>query len=1065
MKRISLLMALILLSLWAFTQNRTITGKITSNGVPVEGASIQIKGTNIGVAANEQGEFTLSAQKGDVLVISALNFTPREIRLGNETSLSIELQSLQQEIDEVIVTAQGIRRKAREIPYSYASLSNDEVTVGRSPALGQALSGKVSGLTIYNVNNSVDPQVKVVLRGYRSLTGNNEALLVIDGMPTTQTSLALINPNDIESITVLKGGQAATLYGSDGVNGAIIVTTKKGSKGKIKVNYSTALNFEQISFLPEFQDKYGSGSHYADSYGTSNYKPNYLDRMHDNWRPYENQQYGDPYNGEMRVVGRVLEDSSFLLLPYSPIDGARRDAFDVGFTYNNQVSFQGGDEKGTFFMSFENNRTHGIVPNDKSTRTGVHLGATRTEGKFNAAFSVAYFKADYNRTTSDFYYNVLNTAAHIPLKDLSDWQQNKFANPNGYYNDYYPNPYFTADNNRQIYGDNNIQGTMEVTYKLFPWVSIYDRLGAMSNSRARKEYTGKFTYSQWAKNNAYVPAPWDWANDYDGINLALTDILGRVYDASTNENVVNNEFQLQFAKDFKDVTNKLITGFSIYQRKTKFQEIGSSSIVVPDIYNVGNRLGDLTGSEQNTIIRKYAYYADLTSGYKNYLYLNASFRYDASSKFYYAGRPSDLWGYTSYGAALSFILTDAFPTITSDVLSFAKLRAGFNKNTNDNLDPHLLTNVFPNGLGFPYGSVAGLTVGDVMPDSSLKPETIYSYEVGTELQFFKSRVSVDFTAYLQNSNDQILTVDISNASGSPFLRANVADSKNWGYEAEVRVQILRNTNFKWNVSARYSYNDNKIEELYGNADQFQYGTTNGGGGGYSYAGSYMIKDLRYPYLKATAYVRDPATGMVLVDPNTGYPILDQATLKNFGGVLPRHNAGFGSNLQWKNFEMAFNLEYRGGNYIFHQLGRDMTFTGAGKWTEDRAPHIFPNSAYDDGTGKIVPNTTVNTREAEYALWVDYYRLIAENFVTPGWFIKLRDVNISYNFSPELLRKTKVISAATLSIYGRNLFTIVDGSNHYTDPEFSYTTGNGIGINNTLQTPPVRQYGINLNLTF
>jgi hypothetical protein len=184
-----------------------------------------------------------------------------------------------------------------------------------------------------------------------------------------------------------------------------------------------------------------------------------------------------------------------------------------------------------------------------------------------------------------------------------------------------------------------------------------------------------------------------------------------------------------------------------------------------------------------------------------------------------------------------------------------------------------------------------------------------------------------------------------------------------------------------------------------------------------------------------------------------------------GRTIPKHILGWGTNLRWKNLSFATNWEYRGGNVMFSQLGRDMTFTGSGKWTEDRTPHIFPNSAYNDGTGKIVANNDVNVLEPEYALWVDYYRLIAENFVTKAWFIKLRDVNLTYTFSPTMISRTKIFGGASIGVYGRNLLTIVDKNNFYTDPEFSFTTGNGQGINDTGQTPPVRQYGININLIF
>jgi hypothetical protein len=285
----------------------------------------------------------------------------------------------------------------------------------------------------------------------------------------------------------------------------------------------------------------------------------------------------------------------------------------------------------------------------------------------------------------------------------------------------------------------------------------------------------------------------------------------------------------------------------------------------------------------------------------------------------------------------------------------------------------------------------------------------------------------------------------------------LGETKNWGYETDLRVQIVKKANVNWEMSANYGYNDNRAEKLFQGVNEFALG-------GYAHAQAYVIQGQSYPTLKATAYQRDSATGRVIVGNKDGYP-LQTSDLKNFGRTTPKHVAGLGTRVRVKDFTLSANAEYRGGNVVFHQLGRDMTFTGSGKWTEMRTPHIFPNSAYDDGTGKFVPNTNVFVQEAEYALWVDKYRFISENFVTPGWFIKLRDVNLAYNIPSGLINRTKVISGATIGVYGRNLFTIVDKLNMYTDPEFSFTTGNGQGINDSRNTPPVRQYGFNVNLTF
>lgn len=1050
---------------WAgvsFAQTMTVSGRVLSgeDNTPLPGVNVFIKGANRGTTTDANGTYKISANKGDVLQFSFIGFYAQPVTIGTQTTVDITLKPDASQLQEVVVTAQGIRKNQREIGYAYSKVSTDDVTVGRSPQLAQALSGKVTGLAVYNVNNSVDPSVKIVLRGYRSLTGNNEALIILDGMQTTSTVLALINPNDIDNISILKGGQAATLYGSAGINGALVITTKKGSKGsRMKVNYSNSTNFEQISFLPQFQDKFGSGSqYYPIAFGAAGYSSDYLVRMKENWRPYENQQYGDAFNGEPRILGRVTESGNKLVLPYAAVKNGRRDSFDTGVSTNNQLSFQGGDDKGSYYLSIENQKIAGIVPNDKSERTGVRLSSTREYGKLISSFNASYTQAAYDRTSSDFYNDVINQPAHLPLGDLRDWQNNEFANPNGFFNDYYNNPYFNADNNRRNYKDANVSGNVSLVYKATPWMQFTNRLGIMNNSRTGKDRTSKFLYSDWAKTKANIPAPWDHDDDTPGVYRAITDNLGSVSDYSSTENVVNNEFQIQLEKEIGAFSNRLILGYSIYERSTKNINVGSSSVVVPEVYNVSNRQGELTGGESNTQERRLGYYADLTTNYKNWLIFNGTFRFDQTSRFYKPTRDASFWSYPYYGAALSFIATDAIPSIKGNIVNYAKLRVNYNKNANDNVPLYGLDLSYGNGANFPFGNTVGLTVGNVLPDPNLKPETVFTSEVGGEFQLFNNRVNLDVSAYTSNSKGQVITVKIPNSTGFSNLLINVGETKNWGYEADFKYLILRGQKTNWDFSIRYSYNDNKVVSLYPGITEFQYG-------GYSYANTNVIVGERFPMLKTDGYqYAADGSGYRLVNATTGYP-LRQTTLSNRGGTLPRHIIGLGSKFTYDNFAFTFNFEYRGGNVMYSDLGRQMTFTGSGGWTENRSPQIFPNSAYLNTDGTIVPNTTVQVREPEYALWVNNYRLISENFVNNAWFIKLRDVNISYSVPTSLIAKTKIFQSANIALYGRNLFTIVDKANFYTDPEFSFTTGNGQGINNTGQTPPVRQYGVNINFGF
>lgn len=1063
MRKFALLVLLVVSTVLSYAQPRRITGRVTDeNQNPVPYATVNVKGTNNSVAADANGNFSISAETGTTLVVSAVNFGAREVTVGSTNTVSVSLSNSQGIIDEVVVTAQGIRRKAKELGYSVGRVSNSELTNGRSPQLAQGLAGKVSGLAIFNINNSVDPAVKITLRGYRSLTGNNDALIVIDGLqqpPGSSTMLNLLNPNDIESISILKGGQAATLYGSDGVNGAIVITTKKGVVGKTRVSFNHSTNFERLNQLAQFQDKFGSGSHYATSFGGTGYKTDYLERMKDNWRSYENQQFGDGYDGTMRPAGRVLEDGSVYMLPYSAIPGERDRIWNTGYTVNNQVSVSGGSGGSSFFLSGENNITHGIVPKDKSNRTGIRFAATTESGRFRAGINGAYVQANYDRTTFDFYNETINQAAHIPLSQLRDWRTNKFASPNAYYNDYFTNPYFRLDNDRQVYSDANITGNLELNYKLTNWLNLYDRVGVMNNTRQRTNTVAQFIHSDWAKSKAYVPAPFD-RGDGNGITRALTDLQGSVLDQTDVENIISNDLQAQFNNNFGVFSTRGLVGFNVYNRKFRQLQASSNSIVVPDVYNVSNRRGELGGFEGNIEYRKFGYYADATAGWNDKIFLHASVRTDGTSRFYKSTRPSSLYIYTYYGADVSAVLTDLVPSFSGKVLSYAKLRAGYSKNGNDNLglnQDYVLDLNYPNAGGFPYGNTVGITVGDVLPDANLKPEFVKSWEVGGEFQFFNRRLSLEATYYNQRSEGSIITVKIPNTTGFSNLRVNVGDTKNWGYELDLGAQIVRGRNFNWDLSIRYSNNDNKVLNLYQGVPEFSYGA-------FTYAAPYAILNQPFPSLKAISYFRDPATDRVLVSSATGYPLIN-GPLKNFGRTTPKHMLGAGTKISFKALTLNTNWEYRGGNVIYSDLGRQMTFTGSGKWTENRAPFIFPNSAYTDASGKTVENTSVYTREAEYALWVDSYRLIAENFVVPGWFIKLRDVNLAYNLPADFVTKSKIFSTATLGVYGRNLITIVDKANKFTDPEFSFTRDNGVGVSTTAQTPPVRQYGVTLNINF
>ena len=1052
----SLLSVLMFVCALAFGQTRTVTGTVRdSKGEPIPFATITEVGTNNATQADANGSFAISVRSGARLAVSATGFQAQTLTVTGNT-LDFALGRSEGQLQEVVVTtALGIRRRPKEIGYANTTINSERITSGNSPTLGQALSGKVAGLQIQNTSAGVTQDVRITLRGNRSITGNNQALIVLDGVPVPQNTISYINPNDIENVTVLKGGQAATLYGSDGVNGVLMITTKKGST-RPSVNYQHSSTWETISFMPGFQTQFGSGSDYSGTAAGAN--------TTENFRPFENQQYGDPFNGEMREQGRVLPDGSYLNLPYSPVKNQKKDAFNTGHTMQNDVSLSGGDANSRFYLSAQDYTTEGVVPGDKYRRDNVRFNASRTFGKFKASFDGTYAQDRQQTTSSSFYFYVLNTAANIPLKDFKNWRTDKFSGEY-YYNDYYPNPYFAADNNRVDARNNYLNGSLSLELKPTSWFTASYRLGTALTNSFEKDYTGQFLYSAGVKA-AKTHSP--QYNDYNGRYYANTNILGSVSDASSYGQRLNSDLFLTFDKDFDKISTKFILGNSIQARNSKTTNVASNSIVVPNLYNVGNRSGDLTGSASISNQRKYGYFGDLTLGYNDFIFLHGSARNDNTSVFFRDTADRSRYSYWYYGADVSLSLTDAFTSLKSSTLSYLKLRAGYNLNRNDNISPYDIDPVFGNAAGSPFGTVVGLTTGNTFPDLNLQPEVVKTFEVGFEASMFNSRINLDVSAYKQKSEEQIISAGVSSATGYSTYRVNAASLDNKGLEAELRANIIRGKDLTWDVNANYTYNTNEVTSIFQGLPRFQ-------SAAYSNYG-FLFAELGQPFplLKTTGFQTD-SLGRTIVSKVDGWPLRDQ-NLHPHGNTLPKHTIGAGTRIAYKGFAFGTNLEYRGGYVIYNAIGHDLAFTGSGAITaeHDRKPWLWPNSSVSDGSGKYVPNTTLVD-----AYWASYnghgnvgepraYTQIGDVFVTSGKFLKVRDASLSYTLPSALLAKTKVVKGATITLVGRNLFTFLPEENIYTDPEFSATStsSNAQGINTSgINAPPTRSYGFTLNVNF
>lgn len=1063
-KILTLLTVLALCTVIARAQNRTVTGQVKdSKGEPIPFASIRIKNSTTGVSADQTGKFSIETATGTVLTVTAVGYLSSDVRVNTSGILSVTLEA-QDNLQEVVVTtALGVKKRPKEIGYANTTINAEQITSGKSPNLGQALSGKVGGLTIYNINNSVNNDVRVVLRGYRSISGNNQALIVLDGVPVPQNAISYINPDDIENVTVLKGGQAATLYGTDGVNGVLMVTTKKGGK-RPQINFSQTFTRDVVYIMPKFQTGFGSGSDYGN--GTPGIE---------NFRPFENQQYGDGFTGETRDIGRVLEDGSHLQLPYAAVKNQKRDAYDAGYSSQTNLSVAGSDERSSYYLSFQNYNTKGIVPGDKFNRTTFRFNASKSFGKFRAAFDGSYATDRTQRTTSDFSFYVNNTPIWFPLTDYRDWQTNKFANPNGYFNDYYNNPYFMADNYRRDSRNNYFNGNVTLELKPLKWLSATYRLGTAVTNNFGKDYTGKFLYTTWAKSKAYTFDP-DY-NDYNGIDRAKTDVLGSVADYSSWGSRITSDLILKADKKFENFSVSGFVGTSFLIRQGINDRVASTSIVVPGIYSITNRAGDINGAATATYAttsnqRKFGYYADATLGFKDFVFLHGSARSDQSSVFYQAGRAKSFYTLNYYGVDASFIVTEAISGLKNNpVLDFLKLRVSYNRNANDPLSPYQLVPVYNNATGFPYGNNVGLTIDNTLPDPNLKPEIVKSIEGGFEVALFKNRLNIDFAIYQQKSEGNVINVGVSPAFGYTNYRVNAASMTNHGLDVDLKFNVIRSKDFSWNLNANYTYNTNKVTKLFRDLPRFtagSYGTI-----GYVYA---ELKNP-FPFLKASAFQRDDQ-GRVVVSKTDGWALKDP-DLKAFGNVLPKHILGFGTSVAFKGFTVSANLEFRTGYKVYHAMGDNLGFTGAGALTTkyNREPFLWENSSIDDGTGKYVANTSVKVSEywAWYKGWGDVGNPrgagspngIAEFYILNGTFLKVRDITLTYNLPKSVVGGLKIVKELSVTAVGRNLFTFMPKENIYADPEFSAfnSDANAIGINSTSNTPSVRSFGISLNATF
>jgi TonB-linked SusC/RagA family outer membrane protein len=1042
-KLLQSLFILMFVAVSAMAQERTITGTVTSSDdkLPIPGVSVRVKGTQTGAVSDANGKYSIKVPSGSsVLEFSFIGYSAQSRTIGSSGSLNVVLESDSKSLNEVVVSAAGLTARKKELGSAQTTLKNDQLTQARPTNIASGLTGKVAGLTIQGVGSGVNPNYRVVLRGMRSLTGNNQALIVVDNVIVPNSILGNLNPDDIEDLTVLNGSSSAALYGSAASNGALIITTKRGKRGgglDIKITNTTTL--EQVAFLPQIQKEFGSGS--------DNDLQLYL--------PYENQQYGPRFDGVVRPIGRPLADGSIQSVPYSYTSG-KDDFWDTGVTNITDFSVNSGNEKSSIYAAGQYLKASGTTPGDEYNRATVRVGGNqKVSDKIDFNYSAYYAQNRYDRTTQtgSILNNILNAPSQAYLPDYADWKNNPFANPNGYYNAYYTNPYFSADNYRELVRNDYFIGTAEIKYKPLEWLDFTGRIGLTTQNNSSKSYSDVFIFSDYTKS---IVGSSEYKNQ---------DVLGGVTDASGYNTSIVTDFIAHGQKKIDDFKFDLTVLAQLKQNQSKAVSASVNGLVTPGLFNLSNSTNPPSAGESNFLARTNGLTAKLDIGFKDYLFLTATGRNEWTSILAANNRS---FFYPS--ASLSFVATDAIEALKNiKEIDFIKLRGGWSKvgqvnlGNTTNFGAYSLDPTFGQGAGYPYNSKGGLTISNTLISPDLKPEITQGFETGIEFSLLKSRISGTFNYYNSKTKNQTVTTGVSNASGFSGFLVNTGQTSSKGIEAALTLIPVRTADWEVTFNGTYTHYNNKVDAIGSGLTQLTLGAYGGS------VGSYAVEGQQFPVIMGKTHVRDPQ-GRIIVDPITGYPSATQG-LSVLGQASAPDQLGLNLNIKYKGISLYGSAEYRTGNVIFNNGAGTFDFSGAGINTVayNRDRFVIPNSSYLLN-GQYVANTNITVRDGGPGYWTiaGPRTGIDENYVTSAAFWKIRELSLAYDIPASFLAKSKFVKAARISVQGRNLWIFLPKTNVYTDPEFSdgdaSSSGNAIGLTSLNQSPPSRYYGATLSIT-
>lgn len=975
--------------------DRRISGRVTTEGKPLAGASVVAKGKKIGTTTNDNGEYALNVPVDTRrLIFSMVGYTSKEVEIGQGDIVNVELPLVESGLEEVVVTAMGITREKRALGYAAQSINSEELNVNQQSNLVNAMQGKFSGVTITGTGGGPGQGSRIVVRGINSLdpSRSSQPLFIVDGVEIDNSTATVgggdsrgmsnrasdINPEDVESVTVLKGGAATALYGIRAANGAVIITTKSAKVDKLSIQYSGSYGIEQVNKSPKVETKFTQG--YEGEYDSTSFWPS--------WGPTVE---------EARKTDKTH--------PAKLFDNYKR-AYRNGNVFRQYISVSGGSETLQLGGDFAYNKQNGVIPFSDFTSYNTRVfGGVKMSEKFRAGFSLNYINNGGSRVNADLYGEEL--AYWSPRWDVTD-----YINPDGTQKTYGPdtdNPVYALATNRFFDNVNRTISSVNFQYKPFNWLNFTYRFG-------NDIYTDNRDY--------HAPGPIGIVNE----KVNESNGFGFVNETFLKNRVITSTLIANISHTFNNqISFNLNLGHDLTDKKYKRVSTFGDTLVVNDLFLLQNAK-KVTGDNYLEDYRNYGFFADMTIGYKNAIFLNLTGRQDNTSTLNPKNRT-----YYYPSASLSWVFTDFFDLSNQQSwLSYGKLKTSFATVAKDGT-PYSILSGF--GLGDKIGTLIPFTRNDQYGNYNLRPEFTNTIEYGFEMRFFKNRLGIDFTRYSALSKDLIVPVPISASTGYTSTYLNAGEISNKGIEVTLNATPIRNKDFDWNFSVNFSRNKSRVEKINEDlsvgeiyiADQFGYVRSN--------ATMKLVPEYPQGAIFGRSYKRyygnDTDDGITLARDKplligaNGFPIIDTKQ-RYLGKSEPDFIINTFQTVRYKDFSLSVLLDWRKGIMKYNQLANFMGSFGIAKFTENRTETRIFEGFLEDGTPNAKPvfmgqGLGPDGVDYEAGYYRNYYRASTENFVENASWLKLRSIVLSYSFTKSIFARTHFFKKLAFSVIGNNLW--------------------------------------------